>query len=40
MHVRETGEQVVLEIRGRDHADTLIAGAKAEGYELSEVTGR
>jgi threonine dehydratase len=40
LHVRETGVQVVLEVRGRDHADTLIAGAKAEGYELSEVTGR
>jgi threonine dehydratase len=40
LHVRETGVQVVLEVRGRDHADTLITGAKAEGYELSEVTGR
>jgi len=40
LHVRETGVQVVLEVRGRDHTDTLIAGAKAEGYELSEVTGR
>lgn len=40
LHVRETGVQIVLEVRGRDHADTLIAGAKAEGYELSEVTGR
>jgi len=39
LHVRETGVQVALEVRGRDHADTLIAGAKAEGYELSEVTG-
>lgn len=40
LHVRETGVQIVVEVRGRDHADTLIAGAKAEGYELSEVTGR
>ena len=40
LHVRETGVQVVLEVRGRDHADSLIAGAKADGYELSEVTGR
>lgn len=39
LHVRETGVQVVLEVRGRDHADTLIAGAKAEEYQLSEVTG-
>ncbi len=40
LHVRETGVQIVLEVRGRDHADALIAGAKAEGYEISEVTGR
>lgn len=40
LHVRETGVQVVLEVRGRDHADALVAGAKAEGYEISEVTGR
>jgi threonine dehydratase len=40
LHVRETGVQVVLEVRGREHADSLIAGAKADGYELSEVTGR
>jgi threonine dehydratase len=40
LHVRETGVQVVLEVRGREHADSLIAAAKADGYELSEVTGR
>jgi threonine dehydratase len=40
LHVRETGVQVVLEVRGRDHANALMAGAKAEGYEISEVTGR
>jgi threonine dehydratase len=40
LHVRETGVQVVLEVRGRDHTETLIAVAKAEGYEISEVTGR
>lgn len=40
LHVRETGVQVVLEVRGRDHADMLLAGAKADGYEISEVTGR
>ena len=40
LHVRETGVQVVLEVRGRDHTETLIAAAKAEGYEISEVTGR
>jgi threonine dehydratase len=40
LHVRETGVQVVLEVRGRDHTEALIAAAKAEGYEISEVTGR
>ena len=40
LHVRETGVQVVLEVRGRDHTESLIAAAKAEGYEISEVTGR
>ena len=40
LHIRETGVQVVLEVRGRDHTETLIAAAKAEGYEISEVTGR
>jgi threonine dehydratase len=40
LHVRETGVQVVLEVRGRDHAESLIAAAKSDGYELSEVTGR
>ena len=39
LHVRETGVQVVLEVRGRDHADTLISGAKAEGYVITRVTG-
>jgi threonine dehydratase len=40
LRVRETGVQVVLEVRGRDHADSLIAGAKADGYEISAITGR
>lgn len=39
LHVRETGVHVVLEVRGRDHAEMLIASAIGEGYELSEVTG-
>jgi threonine dehydratase len=40
LRVRETGVQVVLEVRGRDHAESLIAGAKADGYEISAVSGR
>ena len=39
LHVWETGVQVVLEVRSRDHADMLLAGAKADGYEISVVTG-
>lgn len=33
---RETGIQVVLEIRGREHADQLLALAKEQGYDLDE----
>ncbi|MEY4068187.1 MAG: threonine ammonia-lyase [Actinobacteria bacterium] len=40
LHVRETGVQVVLEVRGREHVASIIAAAKKEGYEISEVTGR
>jgi threonine dehydratase len=40
LHVRETGVQVVLEVRGREHVASIIDAAKKEGYEISEVTGR
>jgi threonine dehydratase len=40
LHVRETGVQVVLEVRGREHVVSIIDAAKKEGYEISEVTGR
>jgi threonine dehydratase len=36
LHARETGIQVVLEIRGREHADELLALAKQHGYDLNE----
>jgi len=36
LHARETGIQIVLEIRGRDHADELLALAKEQGYDLNE----
>jgi threonine dehydratase len=36
LHARETGIQVVLEIRGREHADQLLALAKEQGYDLNE----
>ncbi len=40
LHVRETGVQVTLEIRGPEHADSLIDAAKAEGYDVTSIKGR
>ena len=37
LHVRETGVQAVLEVRGRDHADHVLAAVRAAGYEIDEV---
>ena len=34
LHARETGIQIVLEIRGREHADQLILQASKHGYDL------
>jgi threonine dehydratase len=36
LHARETGIQIVLEIRGREHADQLLTLAKEQGYDLNE----
>jgi threonine dehydratase len=38
LHVRETGVQVVLEVRSRDHAASVIAAATNSGYDVDEVT--
>ena len=38
LHVRETGVQVVLEIRSREHATAVIAAATSAGYSVDEVT--
>ena len=38
LHVRETGVQVVLEVRSRDHAHEVMSAATAGGYEVDEVT--
>jgi threonine dehydratase len=38
LHVRETGVQVVLEVRGRDHADTVLQAVRAAGYTAEEVS--
>ena len=37
LHVRETGVQVVLEVRGRDHADTVMSMVRAAGYNADEI---
>ena len=37
LHVRETGVQAVLEVRGRDHAERVVNAAREAGYEISEV---
>ena len=38
LHVRETGVQVVLEVRGRDHTAEIITVIKSAGFEVSEMT--
>lgn len=40
LHVRETGVQAELEVRGRVHAADVLATAKAAGYEVDEITNR
>ena len=37
LHVRETGVQAVLEVRGREHADEVLAAVRHAGYEADEV---
>lgn len=36
LHVRETGVQAVLEVRGRDHAERVLLAARDAGYEITE----
>ncbi len=40
LHVRETGVQAVLEVRGRGHATSVLAAARAAGYDVHEVANR
>lgn len=35
LHVRETGVHATFEVRGSDHAERLLAAARADGYDLS-----
>ena len=37
LHVRETGVQAVLEVRGRDHAERVVNAVREAGYEINEV---
>jgi threonine dehydratase len=37
LNVRETGVQVVLEVRGPDHADEVIEAARSGGYEVDRI---
>ncbi len=39
LHVRETGVQLVLETRGREHADSVLRALEDAGYETA-VVGR
>jgi threonine dehydratase len=38
LHVRETGVQAVLEVRGRDHAESVVEAATAAGYEIEVIS--
>lgn len=37
LHVRETGVQVVLEVRNRRHAESVIGAAESDGYAVAEL---
>ena len=34
LHVRETGVRLVLETRGPEHAEAVLAAVRAAGYEV------
>ena len=40
LHVRETGVQIAMEVRNREHADRIVAAVRAAGYRVSEPTPR
>jgi threonine dehydratase len=40
LHVRETGVEVVLEVRGREHAERILGAVAAAGYEFAELGHR
>jgi threonine dehydratase len=40
LHVRQTGVQLVLEVRDQQHTNAVLAAAKDAGYDLRAMTGR
>ena len=36
LHVRETGIQIAMEVRNREHAERVLAAVRAAGYAVSE----
>jgi threonine dehydratase len=40
LHVRETGVQIAMEVRNREHADHIVAAVLSAGYRVSEPTPR
>ena len=40
LHVRETGVQAVLEVRGTEHAAAVLAAARADGYRIEQIDPR
>jgi threonine dehydratase len=40
LHVRETGVQIAMEVRNREHADRIVAAVRSAGYHVSEPTPR
>jgi threonine dehydratase len=40
LHVRETGVQIAMEVRNREHAEQVVAAARGAGYHVEEPLSR
>jgi len=40
LHVRESGLQLSLEVRGRDHAAAVVGALEAAGFATTDLGGR
>jgi threonine dehydratase len=40
LHVRETGVQLTIETRSREHADAVVAAVERSGYGVSRYASR